>query len=262
MRSLVFACVVLCALPLRAEIVVAIAGDSMAATRFSDPIRGWGQMLSSDFTAEIEVKNFAMSGSSTRSFFRGSSAVDGIQAGRPNSIHRWQNLLNSRPDYVLINFGINDAIASDPERYSSAADFKSYLETMIADCRSIGTKPLLITPAIGRYFNQDGTVSHSTVYTTATAEVAAAQNVPLYDFHGDIVNRYQSLGPSGCDSYGSGNPNDRLHFGEFGATQAAHLIACGLADGYPELQSFVVPEPSAIVLLSFALLSLVLWRRK
>jgi lysophospholipase L1-like esterase len=223
---------------------IAIAGDSMAATSSCSTVRGWGQYLGQDFSAGTTVNNFAASGSSVRSFLDGAYAVDGISAGQPNSRHRWQNLLATHPDYVVINFGINDAYYADTERYSSPSDFETILTSMIADCRAINAKPILVTNAPGRFFNSDGTVSHSTAYSKATADVAAAQNVPLYDLHGDLVSVYGASGQNFCwqlwDSHRSDISEDHLHFGEYGAKQTARMIANDLAAAYPELSASLV----------------------
>lgn len=73
----------ICFMPLSAHAAsVAVAGDSMAQTYYSPNLcRGWGQEISEDFNSQITFNNFSVSGSSTRSFFNGSTVVDGIPAG-------------------------------------------------------------------------------------------------------------------------------------------------------------------------------------
>lgn len=230
---------------------ISIASDSMAAS-YSDSsqLRGWGQMIPGDFSSTT-WQNEALSGSSTASFLNGSAMVDGVPG-----VHHWQIILDSHPAYVLISFGANDSGTTD-DRYCTPQQYSANLSTMVEQALAIGAKPYLITPPCGRNFNADGTVNNSLRnYADAMIAVAEAENVPYFDLNAALVSEYQALGPQNAQSFGhSDNSADRLHFGAYGADYVANLIADNLAQGYPELKPFLVPEPSTPVLLAIGIMA-------
>jgi len=64
-----------------------------------------------------------------------------------------RDVINYKPDYVTIMFGVNDAGYYRPATDSMAdtprvseSEFKSNLETIIAEIQKIGATPILITP--------------------------------------------------------------------------------------------------------------------
>jgi len=238
---------------------IAIASDSMAAAEPATSLLcGWGQMLPGDFLANISIQDDAMCGSSTGSFLNGSAVVDGIPG-----VHHWQNLLNSHPDYVLISFGWNDCGATD-DRHCTLGQYSANLETMIEQARAIGIKPLLVTPPSNRGFSADGTLGNGIrLYADAMLAVATAENVPCFDLNQSLASVYQSLGPVDSQAFGYAN-TDLLHFGEYGASVVASMVADDLAQNYPELGPYTVPEPSALVLLAAGFIGMCAcaWRRR
>lgn len=228
-------------------VTVAIAGDSMAC-RYYDPLllRGWGMELPSVLNAT--TYNFAASGSSTKSFFYGSAAVDGIPSGQPNSIHRWANLLNSHPNYVFISFGWNDAGASnDPERFCTIPEYQANLGQMIDEARSIGATPLLLTSPPGRYFNPDGTISNGVrSYCDAMIQVAQNKSAAVIDLNASMVSLYESLGSTFAPLMGF-NSTDGLHLGEVGAKQVARKIADQIPTALPALAPSIIPGGNQLI---------------
>lgn len=78
------------------KIIVALAGSSSCqAFNNTDPklICGWGEVIGNFFQPEVKIKNFAISGRSTKSF-----RLEGD----------WKKLLASKPDYILMTLGAND----------------------------------------------------------------------------------------------------------------------------------------------------------
>jgi lysophospholipase L1-like esterase len=220
---------------------IAIAGDSLAANFGSTTgIVGWGQISNGVMNANID--DFAVSGSSTKSFFYGSSVVDGIPAGQPNSIHRWANLLAARPDYIFVSFGWNDAFMyGDPELFCTVSDYRTNLRRMIDDARGIGAQPLLITSPTNRIFLSDGSVKNAIrPYADAMLAVAAEKSTPVIDLNSSLQNVYRMFGPNSAPIFGY-NPRDYLHFGLYGATQAAHLIANEIPAALPSLDASLIP---------------------
>jgi lysophospholipase L1-like esterase len=194
------------------------------------------------------IYNFAASGSSTKSFFDGSFAVDGIPSGQPNSIHRWANLLSSYPNYVFISFGWNDkGAANDPERYCTISEYQTNLGRMIDEARNIGAAPLLLTSPPGRYFNPDGTISNGIRdYCDVMIQVAQSKSAASIDLNALMVNLYETLGPTFAPLMGF-NSTDSLHLGECGAKQVARLIADQIPSALPALASNVIPGGDQII---------------
>ncbi|MCC6124611.1 MAG: PEP-CTERM sorting domain-containing protein [Pirellulales bacterium] len=248
MRLLIFLFIILIVENQAQAVSIAIAGDSMAC-RFYPPstAEGWGMEINDVLSST--VNNFAASGSSTKSFFYGSLAVDGIPAGQPNSIHRWANLLASHPDYVFISFGwIDKGASNDPERYCTLAEYQANLGRMIDEARGIGATPLLLTSPTGRYYNADGSVYNNIRdYCDTMIQVAQSKSAAVIDLNSSLLNLYQAFGPTSVQLFGY-LPTDGLHFGEYGATQVAHLIANDIPLVLPSLASSLIPGGNQLAL--------------
>lgn len=227
-------------------IKIAIAGDSLACQYFApSTTEGWGMEMPNLFNATIN--NFAASGSSTKSFFNGSSAVDGIPSGQPNSIHRWENLLASNPNYVFISFGWNDSYMGDPERYCTISEFQSNLKKMIDDTREIGAVPLLITTPTNRGFLPGGYVNNAIrPYCDAMIQAANEKSAAFVDLNAALVNTYQIFGPNYTPLFGY-TPSDILHFGKYGAETVASLIINDMQTALPELSQYFDPNGNQLV---------------
>ena len=98
------------------------------------PMAGWGQLLREYFTRKVEVRNYAMCGRSSRTF---------IEEGRLARIER-----EIAPgDYLLIQFGHNDATMEKPEQYVKPYDeFAGFLRQYIRTARDRQATPVLVTP--------------------------------------------------------------------------------------------------------------------
>lgn len=98
-----------------------IASDSTAQTYdpYWDPQAGWGQMIDRYFTGDVRFDNRAIGGRSSKTF---------ITEGRLDDILR--SIVPG--DYLLIQFGHNDATISRPDRYASPEDYKGYLKNLRA----------------------------------------------------------------------------------------------------------------------------------
>jgi DNA sulfur modification protein DndE len=98
----------------RHPVVIYMIGDSTMANKplEDNPERGWGMMLQDFFDSTVTVENHAMNGRSTRSFL---------------SENRWQPIVDKmkKGDYVIIQFGHNDASREKKERYTSPEDYRT-----------------------------------------------------------------------------------------------------------------------------------------
>lgn len=77
-------------------LTVFLVGDSTVANfDLPDPRQGWGQVIGPYFAADVTVKNYALSGRSSKSFLAEGAWAPVLEQIRPG-------------DYVLIQFGHND----------------------------------------------------------------------------------------------------------------------------------------------------------
>ena len=162
-----------------------IVGDSTACKYGSDdnyavPRAGWGMYLDM-FTHDAEVVDLAKSGRSSKSL----TVED-----------EYKTLLNDmgKGDYLLIQFGLNDAKKSSEEdiqtRYTdpegdkdTEGSFKNSLyKNYVVPAIEKGAKPILITPISRRSFNDDGTVKDTHgLYDDCVRELAKELDIPCVD---------------------------------------------------------------------------------
>ncbi|WP_322907438.1 rhamnogalacturonan acetylesterase [Paenibacillus campi] len=212
--------------------VVYLAGDSTVQTYRSAqrPQAGWGQMIAGYFDDGVQFSNRAIGGRSSRSF---------IEQGRLDTI---VSLLQPG-DYLMVQFGHNDADFSKPERYTPVNDYRQYLKTYIDRAHSKGATPILVTPVSRRDYNAStGQFNPSFPdYVQAMKQVAAETNTLLIDLNARSVALYNETGVEGTKSIFlhvapgeySAFPNgvqDNTHFQEQGAVKIAGLIAAGIQE--------------------------------
>ena len=123
-----------------------LVGDSTMSDKTVEetPERGWGQLIPQYFEESLAINNYAVNGRSTKSF---------IDEGR------WGVVLAKlrAGDWVMIQFGHNDAKEHDPSRYAHPQlDYQKNLEKFVLEARKKGAKPILITPVARREFDTDG----------------------------------------------------------------------------------------------------------
>lgn len=159
---------------------VFIAGDSTACiyphcgeeNRF--PRTGWGQMLDR-FLPEYQIINLAISGRSAKSFKK-----------EDNFSYLKSHL--ALGDYLIIQFGHNDASA-DPERRSEVGgEYEMYLMEYVQLARRAGAYPILAT-SISRNRASDAWLEE---YVKAMRALALKEGLPLMDFYeatSDYINR-------------------------------------------------------------------------
>jgi len=196
---------------------LAIIGDSTVANYPADkPLRGWGQYLGEYFSTNTTIINLAKNGRSTKTFY--------TDAG-----HFWQQALDAKPDFILIQFGHNDSHALDkPEATRADGDFMDNLRRYVTETRAIGATPIFVTPMHRRSFKNGALTLELQPYADAMKKVGKEMKVSvidLYTLSGEIFLR---LGDEGsADLMG---PNERTHFSEKGARLLAGLVAHGASD--------------------------------
>ncbi len=215
-------------------------GDSTMAQKekLYLPERGWGQLFPELFTSGIEIENHAKNGRSTRSF---------IYEGRWDSVTQ---KLNTN-DFVIIQFGHNDASIQKTERYATPVEYEYNLRKFISETRSKNAEPILATPVVRRRFDEQGKFydTHGE-YPDIVRKIAADMQVPLLDMHKKSLEYISGLGseaskdlflhfePHVIDSLPNGLHDD-THFSELGARKIAKLAALEIEINAPKLANYL-----------------------
>ncbi len=192
-----------------------LAGDSTVCDQSTVPYTGWGQELPQSFTQGLSVANYADSGESSGSFLANSQLFPTM---RP---------LIGEGDVVLIQFGHND-------KQTSAEDFRGNLTGLIDGVRAQGGTPVLVTPIVRRWFNDDGTLNNGTALhvnglgvdlPAEMRNLAEEEGVDLIDLTALTKQRVEELGPEASEAlFLTNEANDNTHTSEHGATEFAQLV--------------------------------------
>jgi lysophospholipase L1-like esterase len=215
------------------------------------PITGWGQVFQpfvSDknlkgatnlFKADsVLVVNKAKGGRSTRTFFQEGRWREVYEALQPG-------------DFVLIQFGHNDAAENKPERYVDIEGYKEFLRLFILQTHQKKATPILITPVARNYPWENGHLKNvHGDYPKSMKEIAAETNTGLIDLNEMSMDFFSNKGkeyvsghyfmnlPAGkFEAYPDGQ-NDNTHFQPEGATEVARLVFNGLT----QLANQAIPE--------------------
>jgi fibronectin type 3 domain-containing protein/lysophospholipase L1-like esterase len=227
-----------------------LAGDSTVQTYDAGyvPQAGWGQMIDRFFDDKVAFRNHAIGGRSSKNF---------ISQGRLDEILRVIN----PGDYLMVQFGHNDATFGVDDRYASPADYKEYLRTYVHGAKQRGATPVLVTPVGRRDFDEaTGKFNVSfPEYVAKMQELATEENVALVDLSALSRSYYDAIGPEDTKSVflhvdAGVYPNrptgtvDNTHFQEYGAIQIARLIAGRVKQLSVPLASHVleVTPPSSV----------------
>lgn len=228
--------------PMGKPITVFLAGDSTMAPKLAErrPETGWGEHLQKYFdSTRVRIDNHARNGRSTRSF---------IEEGS------WQRLIDrvDAGDYVLIQFGHNDAARDRVDRYTSPDDYRRNLSRFITEVRARRATPVLLTPVMRRRFDEHGRFydAHGE-YPDIVRRVAADSQVHLIDMHqwsGTVLREYGPerskalflhLRPGEHPNYPQGLA-DNTHFSPTGAAIMADLAIAGIRELRPGLADHVI----------------------
>jgi lysophospholipase L1-like esterase len=169
------------------------------------------------------IANHGESGETTRSFVgekRLAKVMSLIQPG----------------DYLFIQFGHND----QKPNAVSLDDYKALLTSYIAQTRSKGATPVLVTSMNRRTFDSTGKITNSlSPYTEAVREIAAAQRTALIDLNAMSKTLFEAMGPEGSMKAFMHYPanaylnqteaiSDDTHFNSYGAYELARCVVHGM----------------------------------
>ncbi|MGV3662969.1 MAG: rhamnogalacturonan acetylesterase [Prosthecobacter sp.] len=204
-----------------AKKIVALAGDSTVTDA-----AGWGAAFAKLLNpATAECKNFAGGGQSTKSF---------------RDSKKWQQVLDAKPNVVLIQFGHNDMPGKGPHRETDpATTYPENLGRYIDEARAIGAEPIIVTSLTRRLFLEGKIRGELKPYAEAAIKVATEKKVPLVDLFARSVALHEKMGEKESDSF---NPpgkkkdnSDRTHLNAHGAQVVAGIIAEELRKVAPEV---------------------------
>ena len=157
----------------------------------------------------------------------------GISGHRvPNLQGRLQrDVLNRKPNIVVIYIGINDVWHSGNGRGTPAPAFESGLKDLIAKIKAGGAKVVLCTPTVigekkdgGNHFDK-----MLDQYSDISRKVAAETEVPLVDLRKAFVEWLQQNNPNNADK--GLLTGDTVHLNKAGNALVAEKMLGGLGVG-------------------------------
>lgn len=216
--------------PRTGKVLLVLAGDSTVTYS-----AGYAAGFRSHLDKRLQVINLSRGGRTTATF---------------RSDGRWQQALELKPDYVMIQFGHND------EGVMSVTTYAENLSRFVDEARAAGIKPILVTP-ISRYWRDDGRI-HSELgpFVEAMKKVAADKQVPLMDMHARSIEYYERVGKEVTDTWSYTKPNpalarvadpstlpatvlDYTHFNPAGSRAMGPVVADELKRAVPELAQYI-----------------------
>lgn len=211
--------------------VVFVCGDSTVCDQPGENFASWGQMLPRFFKPDVVVANHGESGESLKGFL---------------GEKRWQKVLSQmkRGDYMIVQMGHNDE-KERGEGVGALTTFKADLKRFVADTRSKGATPIIVSPVERRNFEADGKIrpSHGE-YPEAYRQVAQEDKVAFIDLTALSARFYETLGAD--KAYlafaGIGARRDPTHHDNYGAYELAKLILEGIRDNKLELAKSIVHD--------------------
>jgi lysophospholipase L1-like esterase len=191
------------------KIRVALAGDSTVTTG-----AGWGLAFEKLLTPGTECLQFARGGQSSKSF---------------RDSKNWQKVIDSKPNYVLIQFGHNDMPGKGENRETDPkTTFPENLARFVDEARAVGAVPILVTSMARRTFDKGKIRGELAPWAEATKKVAAEKKVPLVDLFGRSVALLEKIGPEASAAFDpvtkDGKP-DHTHLSPKGAEVMAKIVA-------------------------------------
>jgi len=216
---------------------------------------GYGRGFCANLSAQVDCVNMARGGASTRSF-----RAQGL----------WDRSLQTKPDYMLIQFGHNDVVFNRPPGGASAGapptgavpggdraltnpgDYEANLRQFVIEARAAGIKPILVTPITRQYFEADGKIhSDQTEHSETMRRVAADMKAPLIELQNESIAYLESIGEQAGHKFeitkkdGTGATiYDKTHFNWAGSYVFGRMVAVDLGKAAPELAKYVRPEPA------------------
>lgn len=192
-------------------IIIVLLGDSTTSD-----CCGWGQGMYGYFKPNARVVNYAQPWTSTRTFLHSTEM---------------NNMLLVRPDFVLMQFGLEDAVSPDPDHRTTLQEYADNFKTIVQTVRGFNGTPILITPSVHRWFDDKGKVIPIWGDRSAVVRnVAAELKTHLIDLNQLTTDLYNELGESGCQFMTNQWLPDNFHFSPEGAQVISGVVVKALPD--------------------------------
>lgn len=214
--------------------VVYVCGDSTVCDQPGENNASWGQMLTRFFKPDVVIANHGESGESLRGFL---------------GERRWEKVMSLlKPgDYVIVQMGHNDE-KERGEGVGAMTTYKADLKRFVADTRSKGATPIIVSPMERRSF--DGTKARQTHVSQygdvpeAVRQLAREDNVACIDLSRLSMVFYEALGPEKAPLAfaGQGERRDATHHDNYGAYELAKMITQGIKDNKLDLAKSIVDD--------------------
>lgn len=214
--------------------VLYVCGDSTVCDQPGENNASWGQMLTRFFNPDVTIANHGESGESLKGFL---------------GERRWEKVMSLlKPgDYMIVQMGHNDE-KERGEGIGAMTSYKTDLKRFVADTRSKGAIPIIVSPMERRAF-KDGKVpqSHAGAYgdvPEAVRQVAKEDKVAMIDLAPLSATFYEALGPDKAHLAfaGTGTNRDATHHNNYGAYQLAKIITQGIRDNKLDLAKWIVDD--------------------
>lgn len=174
-----------------------MAGDSTMAHYAGKypPLTGWGMEMQKLCKEGVAVHNRAVGGRSSKSFI---------------TEKLWEKIMNDakKGDFVIIQFGHNDAARGDKNLYRSTYPentYRHYLRIYIDEARSKGLIPILCTQTLLCDFGRDGKLAKNRPmnekYVAACREIAKETGCFFIDINACAAERLAKLTQAEAESY-------------------------------------------------------------
>ncbi|KAG6901809.1 hypothetical protein C0995_007608 [Termitomyces sp. Mi166 len=213
----------------------------MAAGGGGAGTQGWGVPLTQYFS--ISAVNDAVAGESARSY-----SEQGL----------FTNLVNSvkSGDYVIIEFGHNDASAGtvDNGKQDAVGDsynitsivttsnFAYYIENAIVALEAKGAIPIISSLTPDNIWT-NGVIAAGGRFVTYAQSIGTRRNITYIDHYAYVAQAYDALGQMETTSF---YPIDHLHTNAAGANVVAQAFVRGLLCGNTTLKSKVNTAGQAV----------------
>ena len=201
---------------------------------------GYGRGFCANLTAKVDCVNMAKGGASTKTF-------------REQGL--WERSLQTKPDYMLIQFGHNDMESNDHNpRQTTMIEYEANLRRYVEEARAEGIKPILLTPLTRRYFEADGKIhSDLLAHSELVKKVAAEMKVPLIDLQQDSIAYLNRVGEKTGNMFAITKKDengktifDKTHLNWEGSYVFGRIVAVDMSKALPQLAKYVKPNVATL----------------
>jgi len=212
-----------------------LIGDS---TQTNDA--GYGRGFCANVTAAVDCVNMSKGGASTKTF-------------REQGL--WQESLETKPDYMLIQFGHNDEETSAHlPRQTTMAEYEANLRRFVEEARAAGIKPVLVTPLSRQSFGADGKIhSDLTAHSETMKRVAVEMKVPVIDLQRDSIAYLDRVGEKAANELAITKKDkdgrtsvDKTHLNWEGSYVFGRMVAVDMGKEVPGLGRYVRPTAAPL----------------